>query len=48
MAVVDVVCMRIAEEQQEENLAAALNMVVEEGVNRRTVQRVRRGVQVYA
>jgi len=48
MAVVNVVSMRIAEEQQEESLADALNMVVEKGVNRRTAQRVRRGAQVYA
>jgi len=48
MEVVDVVSMRAAEEQQEGNLAAALNMVVVKGANRRTVQRARKGVQAYA
>lgn len=48
MAVVSVVSMKAAEKQQEGNLAAALNMVVERGVNRKTAQRAQRGVRVYA
>lgn len=48
MAVVDVVSMRIVEEQQEANLACASFMVLEKGVNRRTAQRVQGGVPVYA
>lgn len=46
--VVDAVSMKAAEEQLEGNLAVALNMVVEKGVNRRTAQRAQRGVRVYA
>ncbi|KAG8058648.1 hypothetical protein GUJ93_ZPchr0002g23109 [Zizania palustris] len=45
MAVVVVAAMKDAEEQQEENLAAVLNMVVAKGVNMRTVQRVQKGAQ---
>jgi hypothetical protein len=48
MVVVDVVSMKAAEEQLEGNLAAVLNMAVERGANRRTAQRVQRGVRVYA
>jgi len=47
-AVVDVVSMKGAEEQQEGNLDAVLNMVVEKGANRTTAQRVLKDAQAYA
>jgi len=48
MAVVAVVSMKGAEEQQEGNLDAVLSMVVEKGANKTTAQRVQKGAQAYA
>ena len=48
MAVVGVVSMKGAGEQQEGNLDAVLNMVVEKDANRKTAQRALKGAQAYA